>query len=968
MAADDASPSGQLIASRYRIGDRIGEGGMGVVYAAFDEQLRRPVAVKILPHALQADDDRLSRFRNEARTLSALNHPHIITIFEIGQTETTPFIAMEFVEGETLRARLRAGRLALRDAIDIALQVARALGAAHEKGIVHRDIKPENVMIRRDGYVKVLDFGLAILRAREHETPSMLTGGSLETVIAGVAGTPAYMSPEQIDGRSVDARSDLFSLGVLLCEMATGTNPFSGRGVVEIVSAIQQTPVAAASLTAELPRDARDIILKLLQRDPADRYQASQELVTDLRNVLGTLDMPARAPAGGRFPRRGVAIAVALALVVGAGIGAFFYRSSERRRWVREQATPEIVKLAAEDKGVQAFQLMQEAEKYAADDPDLARAVASATRVASVHSTPPGTLVEVQDYLSPASTWLRLGITPLDKIRMPAGYLRWRVSKPGVGELISAPAAGDTMDFDLETAAKAPEGMVPVSGGLWTDSLAFLGWVGPYALPPFFVDRFEVTNRQYQVFVDKGGYATREYWKQPFVRDGHELSWSDAMALFRDATGRPGPSTWEGGHYPEGMADYPVSGVSWFEAAAYAEFMAKSLPVIAQGFKVMPPVLDRFAVAESNLSGSPAPVGQFAGLGPFGTFDMIGNVREWYWNAANDDLRYTLGRQANSYGPEALTPFDRSALNGFRCVSNMGPVPEEAMAPRVMLRRDFSTARPVDEAAFKIYRDMYAYDRTPLDATSEPMADPSVDWTREKVTLNAAHGGERVTAYLFVPRHTQPPFQAVVFFPSARVNFLSSSAELGDMTFVDYVIKSGRAVIYPVYQNLYERRPAKAVTLPGPTLQRQVLVDWRKDVGRSIDYLETRDDIDKTRIAYLGVSQGSAYGVILAALEDRFKAVVFLDGGMFQQTAGLAGLDQVDFAPRLAKPVLMVNGRYDATFPYDSAQLPFFRLLGTPATDKRHVVFDTPHDVRLRRADLVREVLDWYDKYLGTVQ
>ena len=175
MAADDAGLAGQLIASRYRIGNRIGEGGMGVVHAAFDEQLRRPVAVKFLPRASQADDDRLGRFRNEARTLSALNHPHIVTIFEIGQTETTPFIAMEFVEGETLRARLRAGRLPLRDAIDIALQVARALGAAHEKGIVHRDIKPENVMIRRDGYVKVLDFGVAILRAREHATQSMLT-------------------------------------------------------------------------------------------------------------------------------------------------------------------------------------------------------------------------------------------------------------------------------------------------------------------------------------------------------------------------------------------------------------------------------------------------------------------------------------------------------------------------------------------------------------------------------------------------------------------------------------------------------------------------------------------------------------------------------------------------------------------------------------------------------------------------
>jgi dienelactone hydrolase len=967
MAADDAGLAGQLIASRYRIRNRIGEGGMGVVYAAFDEQLRRQVAVKFLPSAYQADDDRLGRFRNEAHTLSALNHPHIVTIFEIGQTETTPFIAMEFVEGQTLRARLRAGRLPLRDALDIALQVARALGAAHEKGIVHRDIKPENVMIRRDGYVKVLDFGVAILRARDDTTQSMLSGESLETVIAGVAGTLAYMSPEQIDGR-LDARSDLFSLGVLLCEMATGTNPFAGGGIADTISAIQRTPAPAAPITAELPPDARGIILKLLQHDRADRYRTSAELQTDLRNVLATLEMPARATVGGRSRKRALAMAAVLALTVAVGTAAVVYRSSERRQWVRDQATAQIVKLAAEEKGVEAFQLIEEAEKHAPGDPDLARAVASATRVATVHSTPPGALVEIADYLSPASSWLRLGTTPLDKIRVPAGYLRWRISKPGVGELISAPVAGDTMDFDLETAATAPEGMVPVSGGPWTDSLAFLGWVGPYVLPPFFIDRFEVTNRQYQVFVDNGGYSTRDYWKQRFVRDGHELSWSQAMDLFRDATGRPGPSTWEGGRYPEGKGDYPVSGVSWFEAAAYAEFVGKSLPVIAQGFKVMPPVLDRFAVAQSNLSGTPAPVGQFAGVGQFGTFDLIGNVREWYWNAANDDLRYTLGRQANSYGPEALSPFDRSALNGVRCVRNSGPLPEEARAPREMLRRDFSTARPVDDAAFRIYRDMYAYDPTPLNATLHTMPDTSADWTREKVTFNAAYGGERMSAYLFVPKHTKPPFQAVVFFPSARVNFLTSSAELGDMDFVDYVIKSGRAVIYPVYQKLYERRSGGAVILPGPTLQRAVLVDWRKDVGRSIDYLETRDDIDKNRIAYLGVSQGSAYGVVLAALEDRLKAVVLLDGGMFQQTSALAGLDQVDFAPRLTRPVLMINGRYDATFPYESAQLPLFRMLGTAAADKRHVVFDTPHDVRLRRTDLVREVLNWYDKYLGTVQ
>ena len=172
LAEEVSSKTSQdaLIGSRvshYLILEKLGGGGMGVVYKAEDSRLHRLVAVKFLPPVLQDDDDRLGRLRNEARTLSALNHPHIVTIFEIGQSETTSFIAMELVDGETLRARMRGAGLSLRDALDIALQVARALAAAHEQGIVHRDIKPENVMVRRDGYVKVLDFGLAVLRVRE---------------------------------------------------------------------------------------------------------------------------------------------------------------------------------------------------------------------------------------------------------------------------------------------------------------------------------------------------------------------------------------------------------------------------------------------------------------------------------------------------------------------------------------------------------------------------------------------------------------------------------------------------------------------------------------------------------------------------------------------------------------------------------------------------------------------------------
>ena len=212
------------------------------------------------------------------------------------------------------------------------------------------------------------------------------------------------------------------------------------------------------------------------------------------------------------------------------------------------------------------------------------------------------------------------------------------------------------MNFDLGQAAKAPKEMVFVSKGFWTNSIAFLGWLGPYNLPAFFMDRFEVTNRQYQEFVDRGGYARREYWKQPFIRDGHEIAWTDAMAMFRDAAGRPGPSTWDAGHYPEGKADFPVTGVSWYEAAVYAVFTNKSLPVIAQGYKAAPNDADRYVVRLSNLSGQPARVGQFEGVGPYGTYDLVGNVRERYWNAAGSELRYMLGRQASCTAPRPCLP------------------------------------------------------------------------------------------------------------------------------------------------------------------------------------------------------------------------------------------------------------------------------------------------------------------------
>lgn len=218
-----------------------------------------------------------------------------------------------------------------------------------------------------------------------------------------------------------------------------------------------------------------------------------------------------------------------------------------------------------------------------------------------------------------------------------------------------------------------------------------------------------------------------------------------------------------------------------------------------------------------------------------------------------------------------------------------------------------------------------------------------------------------MTAYLFLPASARPPYQTVVFFPSARAVDISCSQTLTDMKFIDYAIQSGRAVVYPVYKGTYER-PAPA---PGgdTAAGREILIQDSKDLGRSIDYLETRTDIDRNRIAFLGESMGAALGVILAAVEDRFRAVIFLDGGFYSEKP-LPGADQADFVPHIKAPTLLISGKFDWIFLGKDALM---RLLGTPAADKKALKFDTAHDVSEQPADLKREVVAWLDKYLGRV-
>jgi serine/threonine-protein kinase len=280
---------------RYEIRSQLGVGGMGEVYLAFDTELDRTVAVKILPEGLAGNEQRLHRFIQEAKAASALNHPHILTIHEIGTTGATRFIATEFIDGDTLRRYITTG-MKLQEILEIATQATSALVAAHAAGIIHRDIKPENIMVRRDGYVKVLDFGLAKLTEPQSSTTDTEapTKAMVNTGAGMVIGTASYMSPEQAKGIDVDVRTDLWSLGAVLYEMVTGKLPFAGETATEIISLIlQKEPAPLTRYASEVPAELERIIGKALTKDREGRYQTAKDLLIDLRNLKRKLEVDA---------------------------------------------------------------------------------------------------------------------------------------------------------------------------------------------------------------------------------------------------------------------------------------------------------------------------------------------------------------------------------------------------------------------------------------------------------------------------------------------------------------------------------------------------------------------------------------------------------------------------------------------------------------------------------------------------
>jgi tRNA A-37 threonylcarbamoyl transferase component Bud32/dienelactone hydrolase len=977
-----------LIAGKYRILEEIGQGGMGIVYRAEDLKLKRCVALKFLPPHLVNSLELKERFIIEAQAAAALSHPNICVIHEVGESEDRSFIAMEYVEGETLRDKIKKGSLAPEVALDITSQIAAGLGEAHRKGIIHRDIKSANIMVTDKGQAKVMDFGLAKLR-----------GGSSLTKSQTTLGTVAYMSPEQARGDELDGRTDIWSLGVVLYEMLTGEVPFKGdRDVSIIYSIVHEEPKSLKLRKPPVPVELQQVIARALKKNREARYGSADEMLKDLRAYQTSLHLAESGvlnlkTLGRRIRKPRVAVPTVAALFVLAFFGVRFFNHQAQVRWVREVAYPEIERLATDLWGdfPAAYRLAEKAEKIVPRDPKLAELFLKCSLKIDIRTEPSGAKVCLKEYKSPESEWTYLGVTPIEKIRLPIGVFRWKIEKEGYETVL---AAASTWKGDIQSKnLTGPNDLIRVldrKGSIPPDMVRVSGAeTAAGKMPDFFIDKFEVANKKYKEFVNTGGYHDKKYWKHRFIKNGKDLNWEDAVKTFVDQTGQPGPATWKAGDYPEGQADFPVSGVSWYEAAAYAEFAGNSLPTsehwgLARGENttlIQAPQRGGYAIFApfNNFRGKgPVAVGSLDGPSPYGAFEMAGNVREW---CSNEALGGRLVRGGawddNTYMAQSLSrasAMDRSAKNGFRCAFYPDPVkiPSSAFA-EVMPPEfpDFYKENPVPDSVFRLYRDLYSYDKSDLKARVESGRE-GPDWIHEQVSFEAAYGGERVLAHLFLPKNSKPPFQTVLYFPGAASLWIRSSQDMENYyeftVFLSFLVKSGRAVIYPVYKGTFERITESTIAAcsadPDSHQLAEINIQWVKDVKRSIDYLETRSEIESRRIAFEGMSWGGVMGLIIPAVEERLKASVLIGGSM--NGIGRPEVDEVNFIGRVKVPTLMLNGRYDTINSFETTIKPAFDLLGTPSADKRLMLYDTDHIPPIN--EMIKETLAWLDKYLGPVK
>jgi len=681
---------------------------------------------------------------------------------------------------------------------------------------------------------------------------------------------------------------------------------------------------------------------------------------------------PTLAPDSEKHPAR-VLILIGIVFGLLGGVGWTVKRALDQQ-WARGEAVLELGRLADAGAFATALEVGERALEILPDLVVLNNLLESVSQTPSIRTEPSGARVLVKDYNDIDGLWLELGTTPLSAIRVPRGLKRWRIVHDGFEVLEQAAPAGINLDVSLQPEGSIPEGMVWIPAGEAGSFVTGIGPLTPLEHADYFIDQYEVSNEAYAEFVAAGGYEREEFWKEDFMDGNRRLTWPEAMERFEDATGQPGPATWELGRPKPGDELLPVTGVSWYEASAYAQFKGQALPTLRHWVRAAGTGQGGLIIPLSNFEGNgPATPMTFHGISPSGAFDMAGNVREWIVNSAGDQRHAVGGAWSDpSYffsGPNVQAPFDRLPTNGFRLAqyTQEGDFDGQAGVDTPLLTRDYYSEQPVSDEVFRVYASQFDYDPSPLNSAVHETIEYEFGEI-ERVSFEGVGWG-RIFAFLYLPKEAESPYQTVIWFPGSGAARLQPDPDPTSMRNIQHFVASGRAVLQPIFRGTYSRAdadqpPGMNTTWPKSTRDYVDLVrSWVSEFRRSIDYLESRSEINDDMLAYFGTSWGGRLGAIIPAVESRLKLNMVMIGGLASGTA-LPEVDQINYVTRITVPTLMLNGEHDPLEPIESAQLPMLSLLGTSDADKHHIIYPG-FGHGLPQNEVVRETIDWLDKYFG---
>jgi hypothetical protein len=675
----DLQQSLQLtLGDAFRLQGELPGGGMSRVFLAVEASLNRQVVIKVLPPEFTSEVS-AARFKQEMEFAARLQHPHILPVLAAGARDGLLYYIMPFVAGESLRHRMdREGKFDPMDALRLVAEIADALAFAHAQGIIHRDIKPENILLE-DRHAVLADFGIARALV-ESRTGERLTA-------TGIAvGTPGYMSPEQLAGDDIDARADVYALAVVAYEMLAAAPPFTGPTAQAVLAAhLTKTATPLNEVRADIPEAMAAVIGRALSKDVAHRFSSARSFAEALQEagpaLTSSRPVSKKTPATPQFVRRAVVMLAAMIAV--AMLVRLMLRRAETKTilaTVTAAADSQDYDEVASLLGDASVDVSRSA--FAALGPKVGGSIEVTTVPESTDLTL-RRVTPIEEFELRAS--VSLGRTPLGAITLVAGEYHLRIAAVGHDTLglIVKVDVGDTAIVDAHLlSSDASSGLVLVRGSETGATVA---------MPAFLIGRHEITNAEFQRFVDAGGYRDGSLWPETLVLDGRSMSRQAALARLHDVSGFPGPRGWSAGRFPDQQANHPVSGVTWYEANAYARWAGGALPTAEQWWRAalsdgqspFPWGADETAIdlrANFGLAGTDSVGTHPLGVSPYGAEDMAGNVAEWLADESPRGQRPAAGGSWKdpSYMFERSTsrlfePGFASDIIGFRIVKQASP-------------------------------------------------------------------------------------------------------------------------------------------------------------------------------------------------------------------------------------------------------------------------------------------------------